>query len=157
LATSSAAIRTISLVSCNRGRGSEGKFTYSMRPAILLTCVLLGQPLSGADGHSPLLPRPQQIQYGTSRLPMAGLEIGLASDPTAQDRFAADELASGLASRAESLSCTHTKAFLRWSPRLTSRARLRRRFGLSPIGSMRAIGPRACPPARPARESKRTV
>ena len=59
------------------------------------------QPLLGADEHNPLLPRPQQIQYGTGRLPIAGLEIGFASSPTAPDRFAADELAAGLVSHAK--------------------------------------------------------
>src|SRR2546422_2302635 len=72
-----------------------------MRSLILLLCVLLGPPPLGADGHNPLLPIPQQIQYGSGRLPIAGLEIGFAFSPTPQDRFAADELASGLLSRAK--------------------------------------------------------
>src|SRR5207247_903186 len=50
---------------------------------------------------NPLLPLPQQIHYGSGRLPIAGLEIGFAFSPTPQDRFAADELASGLLSRAK--------------------------------------------------------
>jgi len=48
-----------------------------------------------------LLPAPQQIQYGTGRLPIPGLEIGFASSPTPQDRFAAAELASSLMSRTQ--------------------------------------------------------
>ena len=68
---------------------------------MLLLCVLLSQPPLGADGHNPLLPIPQQIHYGSGRLPIAGLEIGFAFSPTPQDRFAADELASGLLSRAQ--------------------------------------------------------
>src|SRR2546430_10823429 len=71
-----------------------------MRSPMLLLCVLLSQPPLVADGHNPLLPLPQQIQYGSGRLPIAGLEIGFAFGPTPQDRFAADELASGLLSRA---------------------------------------------------------
>jgi len=72
-----------------------------MRSPMLLLCVLLSQPPLGADGHNPLLPLPQQIHYGSGRLPIAGLEIGFAFSPTPQDRFAADELASGLLSRAK--------------------------------------------------------
>src|SRR5437899_6324263 len=72
-----------------------------MRSPMLLLCVLLSQPPLGADGHNPLLPLPQQIHYGSGRLPVAGLEIGFAFSPTPQDRFAAEELASGLLSRAK--------------------------------------------------------
>lgn len=67
---------------------------------MLLLCVLLSHPLFGADAHNPLLPAPQQIHYGSGRLPIAGLEIEFASSPTPQDRFAADQLTSGLMSRA---------------------------------------------------------
>src|SRR5262249_50975731 len=66
-----------------------------------LTCVLFSQPLIGASGHNPLLPRPQQIKFGSSRLPITGLEIGFASSPTLEDRFTANELASGLFTRAK--------------------------------------------------------
>ena len=67
-----------------------------MRSLMLLLCMLLSPPPLGADGHNPLLPIPQQIHYGSGRLPIAGLEIEFAFSPTPQDRFAADELASGL-------------------------------------------------------------
>jgi hexosaminidase len=70
-----------------------------MRSTMLLMCVLFSQALHGADGHNPLLPKPQQIRYGSSRLPITGLEIGFASNPTPQDRSAANQLASGLMSR----------------------------------------------------------
>jgi hexosaminidase len=72
-----------------------------MRSTMLVLCLLFTRLLFGADGHNPLLPAPQQIQYGTGRLPITGLEIGFASNPTTQDRFAAEELASGLKSRAK--------------------------------------------------------
>ena len=72
-----------------------------MRSLMLLLCMLLSPPPLGADGHNPLLPIPQQIHYESGRLPIAGLEIGFAFSPTPQDRFAADELASGLLSRAK--------------------------------------------------------
>jgi hypothetical protein len=47
-----------------------------------------------------LLPKPQEIRYGTSRLRLEGLVIGFASSPTEQDRFAAGELAFRLEERA---------------------------------------------------------
>src|SRR5689334_14642625 len=70
------------------------------RAAMHLLCVFASFSLLGAEEHNPLLPRPQQIQYGKSRLPINGLEIVLAASPTHQDQFAAEELASGLRSRA---------------------------------------------------------
>jgi len=72
-----------------------------MRSTTVLMCVLFSQHLIGASGHNPLLPRPQQTSYGSSRLPITGLEIGFASSPTPEDRFAANELASGLFTRAK--------------------------------------------------------
>src|SRR5438132_646934 len=71
-----------------------------MRSSILLISVLFTLPLAGVAAHNPLLPKPQEIKYGTSRLPVEGLGIGFASSPTEQDRFAANELASGLEQRA---------------------------------------------------------
>ncbi len=73
---------------------------YLTRATMLLLSVLSSGPHLSAEGHNPLLPRPQEIQYGRSRLPIAGLEIGFAAGPTREDRFAAEELASGLRSRA---------------------------------------------------------
>jgi hexosaminidase len=70
------------------------------RATVLLLCVISRGPLLGAEGHNPLLPRPQEIHYGGGRLAIAGLEIGFATGPTRQDQFAAEELASGLRSRA---------------------------------------------------------
>jgi hypothetical protein len=52
-----------------------------------------------ADGeHRQLLPQPQQITYGTGRLPIRDLTIGLPANPSAEDRFAAADLADALAS-----------------------------------------------------------
>ncbi len=73
---------------------------YLTRATMLLLSVLSSGPHLSAEGHNPLLPRPQEIQYGRSRLPIAGLDIGFAARPTREDRFAAEELASGLRSRA---------------------------------------------------------
>ena len=61
-----------------------------------LACLfLLLAPLAWAD-HNPLLPRPRQVQYGNGDLPLQGLSISFGMAPLAEDRFAADELASAL-------------------------------------------------------------
>src|SRR5437667_4718292 len=75
-------------------------FGRSMRPSILLASILFIPPLAGVAAHNPLLPKPQEIKYGTSRLRVEGLVIGFASSPTEQDRFAAGELAFRLEERA---------------------------------------------------------
>jgi len=54
-----------------------------------------------AASHNPLLLKPREIQYGTGRLSISALQIRFASSPTPEDRSAADELASGLLSRAK--------------------------------------------------------
>ena len=46
--------------------------------------------------HSALLPRPQQVQYGSGALALRGLSIRFASPPSTEDRFAAEQLASRL-------------------------------------------------------------
>src|SRR5260370_39139781 len=58
---------------------------------------------SMAAAHSPLLPKPQQIQYGPGRLPLRGLHIGLAGNVADEDRFAASELASILSALSTTL------------------------------------------------------
>jgi hypothetical protein len=74
---------------------------HTMQSAILPACLLLTPALGRAE-HNPLLPRPQQIRYGSGQLRVQDLSIRFASGPTAEDRFAADELASALRARAES-------------------------------------------------------
>jgi hexosaminidase len=73
---------------------------HSVRSTILVVCLLISSALYCEGEHNPLLPRPQEIRYGAGRLPVSGLQIGFGADPTPQDRFAADALASGLGSRA---------------------------------------------------------
>jgi hexosaminidase len=58
--------------------------------------LFLVTPLQAA--HRALLPRPQQIQYGNGRLVLKGITILFSSNPAPEDRFAASELASALAS-----------------------------------------------------------
>lgn len=62
---------------------------------ILLVCF---QGLTPAVGHQPLLPAPQQIQYGGGQLPLRGLSIQVAT-PSPEDQFAATELSSYLSRR----------------------------------------------------------
>ena len=63
----------------------------------LLISVLCCASMAGA--HSPLLPKPQNIQYGPGQLPLCGLHIRLAGDAAVEDRFAASELAAVLSAR----------------------------------------------------------
>jgi len=59
-------------------------------------CILLGGAAAAAPGpgpHSPLLPRPQEVRYGTGRLPVRGLAVRLPASASPEDRFAASELA----------------------------------------------------------------
>lgn len=63
----------------------------------IVLVLLLSMPAWSGE-HNPLLPRPQQVQYGTERLPLRGLSISFASSPSAEDRFAAERLAFVLSS-----------------------------------------------------------
>jgi hexosaminidase len=47
-------------------------------------------------GHNVLLPQPQQIHYGPRQLRIRGLGIRLVTDPSVEDRFAAEQLSSCL-------------------------------------------------------------
>jgi hypothetical protein len=50
----------------------------------------------GLAGHNALLPQPQEVRYGAAKLVVRGLAVYLASSPSTEDRFAADELAKDL-------------------------------------------------------------
>ncbi|HEV2245648.1 MAG TPA: beta-N-acetylhexosaminidase, partial [Terriglobia bacterium] len=56
--------------------------------------------VSTSSAHNPLLPRPQQINYGSGQLAVRGLTIELTSPASPEDRFAAEQLAKWLTSRA---------------------------------------------------------
>ena len=49
--------------------------------------------------HSPLLPKPQQVRYGSGQLPLKSLSIRLSPDAADEDRFAAAELSRILSAR----------------------------------------------------------
>ncbi|HOX59513.1 MAG TPA: glycoside hydrolase family 20 zincin-like fold domain-containing protein [Candidatus Paceibacterota bacterium] len=62
----------------------------------LLLCLTMIPVATALAGHNALLPRPQQVRYGIGALKLQGLSIRFASPPSAEDRFAAEQLASGL-------------------------------------------------------------
>ncbi|HEV2325834.1 MAG TPA: beta-N-acetylhexosaminidase [Terracidiphilus sp.] len=68
-----------------------------MKLAIATLTVLLSASWAMAAPHPALLPQPRQVQYGTGSLSLQGLSICFASAPASEDRFAAAELARGLA------------------------------------------------------------
>jgi hypothetical protein len=68
----------------------------------LLICFAAAASLATASAaHSPLLPRPRQVQYESGALPVRGLSIRFAMTPTAEDRFAAEQLAARLSALGE--------------------------------------------------------
>ena len=74
-----------------------------LRPAnsikSFLICLAVGTSLaSSSAAHSPLLPKPQEVQYESGTLPVQGLSIRFAAPPTAEDTFAAEQLATRLSS-----------------------------------------------------------
>jgi N-acetyl-beta-hexosaminidase len=63
---------------------------------LLLSLAGLAALVTASAAHSPLLPQPQQVHYESGTLPLRGLSIRFAAPPTAEDRFAAEQLASRL-------------------------------------------------------------
>ncbi len=63
-----------------------------------VVCFLLMGSVAFAD-HNPLLPRPQQIQYGSGDVPLRAVMIEFAAPPNQDDRFAAEELCKWIRSR----------------------------------------------------------
>ncbi|MGB8479128.1 MAG: beta-N-acetylhexosaminidase, partial [Acidobacteriaceae bacterium] len=64
---------------------------------LLLLCLFVGDRAYAV--HNPLLPRPQQIQYGADTVRLAGMKIAFSSTPSTEDRFAASELSKYLEQR----------------------------------------------------------
>jgi hypothetical protein len=62
----------------------------------LLFCLTMFPVAIALADHNALLPRPQQVQYGSGTLALRGLSVRFASPPSAEDQFAAEQLASGL-------------------------------------------------------------
>jgi hexosaminidase len=68
------------------------------RFAVLLVCACLLP--AWASARQPLLPRPQQVQYGAGHLPLQGLMIAFGTPPNPEDRFAAAQLSMLVSKRA---------------------------------------------------------
>ena len=64
----------------------------------LAAAVLCGVPSAVAQ-RVQVLPEPQHVELGTGKVAISGLKITFAGTPAAEDRFAAEELARGLAAR----------------------------------------------------------
>lgn len=58
------------------------------------------QPALGVADHTPLLPRPQEVRYGSRQFLLRGTSVYLPPKAPAEDRFAAEQLANCLAQRA---------------------------------------------------------
>ncbi|PYT22929.1 MAG: glycoside hydrolase [Acidobacteria bacterium] len=77
---------------------------------LILRSLLIGAVcLSGSlAAHSPLLPKPQEIHYGSGHIPLRGLSIRLSAGAVEEDRFAAKELAAILSARSPTpVAITH--------------------------------------------------
>ena len=91
------------------GRVLTRRFKASLRTRSLVrwalcTLVLVQAFLVTAwavAGHNVLLPQPQQIRYGPRQLRIRGLGIRLVTDPSIEDRFAAEQLSRCLSDVAE--------------------------------------------------------
>lgn len=59
-------------------------------------CLTLLPAATALADHNALLPRPQQVHYGSGTLAVQGLSIRFTSPPSTEDRFAAEQLAARL-------------------------------------------------------------
>ena len=72
----------------------------SPKELVKFIVLILAAPAWSLAQHHALLPRPQEVHYGTGQLAVRGLEICFATAPAAEDRFAARELSAALSARA---------------------------------------------------------
>src|SRR5690242_3708332 len=70
---------------------------------LLLSFIAWSLLPAWAADHNALLPRPQEVRYGSGFLAVGGLSIRFGSQPGAEDRFAAAELSSRLSAIGETL------------------------------------------------------
>ena len=68
---------------------------------VFLICVLICSA-GRLFGHSPLLPQPQEIHYGSAKIAVRGLDVYLPGPARAEDRFAAEQLTKALSTIAGS-------------------------------------------------------
>ena len=64
---------------------------------VLVLCTIIGS--AAYAEHGPLLPRPQQIHYGSGNVALRGMTITFSSSPDAEDSFAANEFCSWVRER----------------------------------------------------------
>ena len=62
----------------------------------LLFCLTMIPVATALADHNALLPRPQEVQYGSGILAVQGLSIQFTLPPSTEDLFAAEQLASRL-------------------------------------------------------------
>jgi hypothetical protein len=62
------------------------------RKHLLVLLLSMVMCCAGYAEHSPLLPRPQQIRYGSGSIPLKGLRIVVLPSPMTEDSFTAEEL-----------------------------------------------------------------
>jgi len=70
-------------------------------PPVVLWLMALMLPASARAAHQPLLPQPQEVRYGEGKLALQGLVVRFASTPSAEDAFAAQQLAGRLSAIGE--------------------------------------------------------
>jgi hypothetical protein len=70
-------------------------------PLVLLWLAAVMAPACAGAAHQPLLPRPQEARYDEGKLAVEGLVVRFASAPSAEDRFAAHQLAARLSALGE--------------------------------------------------------
>ena len=73
----------------------------SGKKIFIILAMLIVTPIWIPAQHRPLLPRPQEVHYGTGELALRGLEICFASAPAAEDLFAGSELSNQLSLQGE--------------------------------------------------------
>ncbi len=64
---------------------------------LVLLCLVLSRCAIGE--HSPLLPRPQQVRYGSGTVQLHGIRIMLPESAIPADRFAAEQLQTWMQER----------------------------------------------------------
>ncbi len=64
---------------------------------------MLTVPAAHAAAHNPILPHPQSVRYTVGSLAVNGLSICFGSNPSPEDRFTAQQLASGLSAIGQTL------------------------------------------------------
>jgi hexosaminidase len=72
------------------------------RAASVVLLVLASLLAAEGAEHHALLPRPQEVRYGSGHRALRGLTIRFSSPPSVEDRFAANELSSALSAAAQS-------------------------------------------------------